>query len=265
MCIITDTVRSVSNTNIFTCATSCNTGQFVVYSNTVHTPSTKNAMILPVPNPHSVQFVNLSHYEKLFDDMNRSFKSMDAMHLTRSVVASAHLDSTPLRVYSVGSYLASIANSVEDLDRVDRRVFTFPDDVRSALAEKYKAPFGFIICRLKQGNHSYHPFAYAHDKDSTGLLFVPTYHIHPHDEYDTGTHESRADWDHTIYSVMTDKDSAYNDDLIFKGWSDIEIKKLPLFVWWVARHRLQRFRIQGYKSNEDLWLQNCHIAPKPKA
>ena len=209
MCIITDTVRSVSKTNIFTCATACNTGQFVVYSNTVDTPSMKNAMILPVPNPQSVQFVDLSDYPSFFQEMNNSFKSMEDFQYSRATLsASFASDSAPLRVYSVGSYLASIAHSIEDLERVDRRIFAFPHDVKEALAQKYKAPFGFILCRLKQGIHSYHPFAYLHDKAPSGMLFVPTYHIHPHSSSDSGAHETRADWDHTIYSVMTDKDSA---------------------------------------------------------
>ncbi len=260
MCIITDTVESVSQTNIFTCATACNTGQFVVYSNTVETDSFMNAMILPVPNPETVQFIDLSDYAKLFKDMNGSFSKMrdPNAYLSRSCAYSPRTSDSVLPVFSVGSYLASIANSVDDLWRIDRRLFRISADLANLLKDKYKSHFGFIVCRLKQGNHSYHPFAYAHDKDPTGLLFVPTFHYHP------GEKHVKADWDHTIYSVMTDYDTAYNDDLIFDGWSGIELKKLPLFTWWCRNHRLQRWRKSGHYRNEDLWLQNSHTAPKPR-
>ena len=112
-----------------------------------------------------------------------------------------------LEVIDVGSYQVSTAFSITDLSRIDSSVFSLSHDVAALLATNYPDNFGFIICQLKQGAQSYHPFAYSHFSfsDDGTRLFVPTRHYHPHStkqsiwarvkEWVSNT----ADWDHKIY------------------------------------------------------------------
>ena len=62
MCIISKEVNAVSKTKLFASLDDTGTRQLTVYSNQVDTDTSDNAMILPVPNPNTVEFVDLSEY-----------------------------------------------------------------------------------------------------------------------------------------------------------------------------------------------------------
>lgn len=47
--------------------------QLTVYSNQVQNENQDNMMIVAVPHPESVEFVDLSHYEDIFIDMGDDF------------------------------------------------------------------------------------------------------------------------------------------------------------------------------------------------
>lgn len=256
MCIITQTVESVRATKIFSCFTHDESSQFLVYSNEVTTPSDNNLMILPVPNPDSVAFVNLKQYPKFFDHCEDQFERIPEMSpyasLSHSRSLSASYDSAPLPVHHVGSYLASIVPSIQDFERLNQEYFDIPDDLERLLGRQYNSEFGFIVCRLKKGNHTYHPFAYMHQKHSCGLLFLPTLHYHPHDR--RGMKHIEADWDHLIYTVGTDYDSTSLDGYRYSPKGTIQYEKLPSEIRWTAKNRMCRRRIYGEKKNEDVWL-----------
>ena len=259
MCIISSTVESVASTKIFCCALEGGKRQILVYSNAVDTYLPNNTMILPVPNPDSVQFLNLKDYSTFFDDCASSFvKPRDHHHLyaSRSLSAGIHDSYDPLPVHSVGSYSASIVPSIADFHRLDRQLFAIPSALVNLLGEKYDDSFGYIVCRLKRGHHAYHPFAYMHDIHQNRLLFIPTYHIHPHSG--TIAKEARGDWDHCIYTAGTDiADGDDGTTYRFTNWK-FAWNRLPTDLRWVEKIEGKRYRRKGYKENKDLWLRNLY-------
>ncbi len=262
MCILSAIVDKVASTKLFTCVLNDGERQFIVYSNTVDTPIQNNTMILPVPNPESVQFVDLSQYKNFFEDCQSSFrKKYDESYDSRYTCSlrSAAADHKPLPVYTVGSYAVSIVPSAADFARLDRSQFSIERTLPPLLAQKYDDPsFGYLVCKLRKGNHSYHPFAYTHDIHTNHLLFLPTYHIHP-----DGTDlmdEKEADWDHVIYAVDTDLEQAnipidQSPEYYFGGWQ-MNWSKVPEEIRWIKNSNGQRIAISGMKKNKDLWLRN---------
>ena len=255
MCIISLTVEQVNATKIFSCFTEDETRQFVIYSNQVTTNHENNMMILPVPNPNSVDLINLSQYPDFFEDCQKNFHRYNPpqLYATRSLAASLdHYERPPLPVFNVGSYIASIVPSVLDFDRLNPRHFPVPVDLHNVLRHQYDNEFGFICCRLKRGNHSYHPFAYSHSKHSGGLMFLPTFHYHPHGS--SSVRHFDADWDHVIYTVGTDLDSTRQDNYRFQPSNEFKIYKLPEDVRWISKYRMSRWTKSGSGKNKDIWI-----------
>jgi hypothetical protein len=120
MCIISEPVEDVSKTKILVGVNSDFTKQITVYSNDVENYSESNAMILPVPNPQSVKFINLANYSKIFNDADSVFTLEKSRSLSRNFSLSIN---NTLTIYNVGSYKASIAMGLEDLKRVNKSVF----------------------------------------------------------------------------------------------------------------------------------------------
>lgn len=172
-------VYKVADTFIFVGVNSTKTRQFTVYSNEIVNFSRKNAMILPVPYPSSVKFHDLSGYNNFFSDCSDCFRtvydpSMKPITKSRSFNSS---DEKRLSVFSVGSFNASIAESLDDIKRIDESVFKISSNIEEYLCKNYNNSFGFIVCCLKDGDVKYHPFAYSNDI-SNGSVFVPTRHFH---------------------------------------------------------------------------------------
>ena len=253
MCIITATVEQVSGTNIFVCAIDGGK-QIVIYSNTVETPVPNNTMVLPVPNPDSVGFINLKHYQTFFKDCADSFSiPRESNYLMRSSCSSALPSESILPVYNVGSYNVSVVPNVTEFHRLDPAYFTIDPYIPNTLHKQYDSSFGFIICKLRKGQHSYHPLAYTHQIHQDRLLFVPTYHIHPDGTYPQEP-ETHADWDHSIYTVETDMEED-GSRRQFDGWA-LKWNKLPSELHWIQKHRGHKWTCKGQKKNRDIWLRN---------
>ena len=101
MCIVSGAVNSVTKTNIYVSHNLSMTSQLTVYSNVVDTPE-ENTMILPVPNPDSIKFINLSSYPSFFVDIEKCFRSRPS----RSYGGDTNLLGGLLPVFNVGSYTA---------------------------------------------------------------------------------------------------------------------------------------------------------------
>ena len=253
MCIILSQVESVSNTQIYVSSSKDRRKQLTIYTNQVET-HIKNAMVLPVPNPLSVELLNFTKYKNIFEDCRECFYynegSRKDSHMYRAALSASAEYRPPLPVYTVGSYQASIVPSINDIDRINTQILRVNPQVFTLLKDTYDSSFGFIICQLREGSHQYHPFAYTHLIHKCRLLFVPTLHYHP------GESSVKADWDHTIYSPMTDLYT--NGNYSFKDMYSIEWNKMPEDFRWPSQGRftMNRHSIQGYKPNKDLWLRN---------
>lgn len=198
MCVISGPVNSVASTKIFTMPSRDGSRQLVVYSNAVDTP-VDNVMILPVPRPETVEFERVP--DELFVQCASSFFKEVTLSVNRGLLPD-------LEVRSHGSYSVVLAASVADLDRVPTSFTQLTREVTNFLASEYPHGFGFLLCKLKDGHTEYTPFAYSHAIGFGDRLFTPTKHFHM-DSYgsiDTGS----ADWDHEIYTALTDH-YAHND------------------------------------------------------
>jgi len=232
MCIFNVSVKEVGGTKIFVGRTA--TGrQLTVYRNYVsvdfdrtvsgrrdakklalaekrlrkdETPTP--AMILPFPHTpgEAVELIDLSKLpEGWFGDLQECFPRKKKLTKTRARrSAGKEPTKSVLAVKQVGSYNVSVAESLEDLRRIDPSVFTLADNVADMLAGHYAKGFGFIIACFRD-NMKRHPLAYVHgirgDK-----LFVPTMHHHH------GEEEKMSDWDHEIFSVGCTSEAGESPD-----------------------------------------------------
>lgn len=273
MCII-NLPAEVTQTKILVAPNADKTRQITVYCNKVATQE-NNVMILPVPYPSSVEFIDLSDYNYLFSDLEKNF----AKPIARSyglTTNSLSFDSESIKVVDVGSYQCSLVKKFPDLDRLNSQVFGKIEDHIKFILKKYYLSFGFVVCRLKSGNrYAYHPIAYSHKMLNNNKLFVPTRHQHNQDShstswvsslsnyypfpnvFSTNSHnqihdeEFEADWDHEIYSFNTNKkagnQTVTDTHLYFKK------EKIPNFDFGKI-HCLNRLDIHGNYDNRDVIL-----------
>ena len=208
MCLISTLIRKVSNTNIFAAPNADKTRQITVYVNSIDNASANNAMVLPVPLPKTVEFIDLSNYKNIFEDCNDCFSKMGDFFLGSSSDYMG-LDVSPktLEIINVGSYQVSLAANLADLSNVDESVFELSHGLKETLEKDYsESHWGFIICKLSSGlkeessgSEAYHPFAYSHDIFSQ-TIFIPTKHYHETNATNKNDDASLADdWSHSIY------------------------------------------------------------------
>ncbi len=193
-------------------------------------------MILPVPNPASVQFEDgTMHYKTLFKDAAESFFVVGSQPQFATRGVSKEKETLP--ILAVGSYQASIAHTVEDLESLDATVFNITPELIEMLKKTYEnREIGFICCVLKPGANIYEPIAYTHELGPSEFLFVPTKHYHmevgPSSLYHGPMNALRAtaeyadDWDHEIYSVAT------NPSLAHSVGDQIFLPNLPNRINW---------------------------------
>jgi hypothetical protein len=175
MCLISDDIENVSDTNILISPNSDNTKQLVVYSNYINNLSQSNAMVLPVPNSSTLEFIDLTNYKNLFDDCKKCFYEPDAVP-TYSL--NCNSKNSQLKVFNVGSYQVSVAMNLNQIQNVDKNIFNLSSGLNQMLNKYYnKSFFGFIICKLNSGKEKYHPLAYSH-KIINSKIFIPTKHYH---------------------------------------------------------------------------------------
>jgi hypothetical protein len=275
MCIFNGEVTRVGRTRLFAGASKDGKRQLTVYSNAVENKLAGNAMVLPVPNPESVQFHDLSAYKNFFDDCEISFYSTRGLTLGTD---ASNVRSLPyLRVESVGSYQVSLANTLDDLKRTDPAVFQIAPGCESTLRKHYSdAGWGFIICKIKEGSEEYHPFGYSHTVWN-GQFFLPTRHYHGssstasttpmeyngfgglasyNQEVQPSDDSFADDWDHTIYlyNAKTANIDIKLMDSSRKVWDtncEIPPSKIPGFTLGPLKH-FRRIAIHGNQPNLDI-------------
>lgn len=248
MCIITGKVDSVHSTKIFTMPSKDKHRQLTVYSNSVSVPS-KTLMILPVPYANSIKFEDsVIHYSTLFTDISKSFRRTQLYSLSANRSAE-----TNIKVYDVGSYNVSIANSIQDILNLDRTYFANPQEIFDLLHDDYIYPFGFLVCTLKQGETQYKPLAYSHTlwKDQ---LFVPTRHYHPEDRQGNHLQSFTHDWDHEIFSLAVPftTDTHAPTDYMPLSQNHLDWNIFSPEFQWGNDIPLRRLEIKGGYKNIDI-------------
>lgn len=222
------------------------------YSNVVGTPET-NLMILPVPHADTLELHKID-YKDMFNALKASVQSTYRSHsygMSRGFSLTASIaPRETLEIFDHGSYRVSLAPHLEDLLRLDMRVFDLTPDMLDFFAKHYTSEFGYLCCVLKPGQKEYEPLCYSHDMHSSGKLFVPTLHYHNHGGQ---IHTDSADWDHLIYSVGTTEranfgfTSNYNNEV---NWT-----KFPKEFQKLRVSSVRCAKLTGHHKNQDLTFQ----------
>jgi len=180
MCMISTEIKTISSTNIFVAPNLDMTKQLIVYSNSIDNISSANAMVLPVPLPSTVKFHDLSSYKEIFKDCAKCFYTPNLDRSGSKSYSNSMITnngSKTLEVFNVGSYKASLANNLDELNNVDASVFDLSSGLNNVLKSSYsESHWGFIICKLNRGAETYHPFAYSHEIHDK--IHIPTKHYH---------------------------------------------------------------------------------------
>jgi hypothetical protein len=221
---------NISKTNIF--ARHTRSGhQLIIYSMSIASKS-RAAMILPLPvlpvtGEDALQFVDLSGYPNLFDDMSAVCLpefTLDSMEGLDELGAPALEDAAPsvLTVHEVGDYEASYAPTMADFSRIDP-CFRLPDDIWRQLPDY--SDFGFAVFQLKLTltddqlvENTIHPMAFEFPTRVTEKLYFPTVHVHD------GAYHATGDFYHRFYCQRE------NARVEFKYQWDIMHGQEPEFV-----------------------------------
>lgn len=210
MCIFNNYVRELGKTKILVTITE--TGrQLTIYQNSItgdqEADSDKkpkhdfsDAMILPYPiagnHGEPVVLIDLSGDDRdILDDLayffDRLINGPPALRLGGSTTNKLEL----LPVKELGAYNVSIARSIEDLHRIDKRVFKINPSIADLLKIHYGRGFGFLVCSYNSElGVKEHPIAYIHDLLPNYEYFIPTRH----------EHGSRPWFNHVIFTINAD-------------------------------------------------------------
>ena len=200
MCIFTQPVISVNNTQIFA-RLSGNGTQYLAYQMNYESAD-QNAMILPLPvkrplGDESLRFIDLEAYDNFFDDLAEGFPYSPPSPGIGCSVSSDKKKSVDLKVFEVGNYIASFVPTIDDFDRLDSK-FKLPNEIWKRIPGYDK--FGFAVFQLAAGSLKPHPMAFEFQSADDNLFF-PTIHIH-----DGEIHESE-EFDHILYMQHAGLDS----------------------------------------------------------
>lgn len=250
MCIILGEVHSVTQTKLFVLANKDKTRQMTFYSNAVNTPK-ENMMILPVPNSSDSIELHTIDYKSMFTDLKKSVKSIyeetSSSYNTRSCSLSASIPRDTLEIIAHGSYYVSIAPTIEDLLRLDSRLFKLTPELFQFFAKHYTREFSYICCVLRKGTEAYEPLCYSHPLHSTGKIFVPTLHYHNHGDH---LEIDYAHWDHTVYSVGTEERA--NRGFTSNYYNNVDWSRFPDDFQKIKVASIRCAEIKGYQKNTDI-------------
>lgn len=224
MCIFSKPVRSVNDTKIFARKTK-EDSQYLVYQMN-YSSVEANAMILPIPTADHVteksgfQFIDLSGYSQIFDDLADGFPYVRPMVQICCSSGPLNDSKSMLEVHEVGSYIASFVPDLSSFDRLDPQ-FVLPESTWAKVPQY--SEFSFVVFQLSEGHAQPHPMAFQFDSKFADIYF-PTLHIHD------GEVHTREKFDHQLYLQHAGFDSqvgryvnhAYADsatDLVRSKWN----------------------------------------------
>lgn len=208
MCIFSQPVVSVSDTNIFARFDS-DGWQYLVYQMQFETVE-PNAMVLPLPirlpchEQDSLEFISLKDYEAFFTDLDKGFPlaRVPSNKIGRAR-GSAWATDSKLKVHEVGDFIASFVPTISDFGRLDEQ-FRVPRES----CDKFPAysDYGFAVFQLQSREGKPHPMAFRFrsrlNSSPEATLFFPTVHIHD------GEVHPLEDFDHTLYLQAREFDQA---------------------------------------------------------
>lgn len=238
MCIFTGKVESVSKTSIF--ARRDGRVQLLAYGMSMSS-SKDVAMILPIPvagwPPGDVEFISLEGYPEFFKDMASPWATMaddEPRSFSKSVA---------LKVHKVGCFEASFVPTIRDFDRLDER-FRLPQV--AAELPCYRE-YGFVVFKLRSGQHEVHPMAFRFDSSLPERVFFPTVHVH-----DGGRMPEMATFDHALYAQGISS-AAMWESSPYRANEHMNVPKSKDII--DPNQMCLRRVISGTAKNEDIFVQ----------
>jgi hypothetical protein len=217
MCIIADSVKDVSKTNIaifqvgYVMGNSNNPipAQLVVYSAQVESEVDSNAFILPVYNPsnqvENIIPVDMTNGNLFFSEIKSLFGKWFPQRISNSWTNSRVAESA-LPVHKVGNYKFSIMPNKKDFERIDQTQLNIDPNAKVSI-DVHSDNYSFIVYQFfKKGKIDIEPFGYVCPTNNS--VFVPTIHGHPHNQTlgfatrPLNEFEQLASYDHTIYVLL---------------------------------------------------------------
>ncbi len=260
MCIISNEIKFVKNTKILCALSDDRKKQLIVYGNEIDNVTNNNAMILPVPNPQTIKFHDLSNYTEIFYDCSKCF-------YRNTFGIKSISKSASLIIYDVGSYQVSIAMDLNELQMVDNTIFTMSPKLNDFLTKNYNdMNFGFIICKLKKNNNKYHPFCYSHNL-LNNKIFIPTKHYHVHNVMQLlylflpFNNNMSDDWSHEIYLYnVKPNEQILNMNSSTEIWCNKSYLKNNKFDFLFGNCiKFTKICIIGKHENIDFEINNCEM------
>lgn len=247
MCIFSNSVESVSKTSIL--VNRDHLGIVTTVYQMTYEASHEIAMILPVPiaDPASFRFVDLSEYPNLIKDLDKPFNH-ERWLLGDTKMIGALSFSAPLPVERVGAYDATFVPSVADMNRLDPR-FSLSPALLGGLPS-YIDTMSFAVFKLRAGNAQVHPMGYQYMPKNSGELFFPTFHVHH------GAIPRLADYDHNLYTQARPTLGGHpvaksswmkSPDILHAYWGG---RKRPEFLRPITH--IRRMTISGVHVNTDI-------------
>lgn len=247
MCIFSQAVRHVGATRIF--ARGVGDRQRLAYAMDF-AAAEELAMILPIPVPvgsaeDAVRFVDLSGYEKLFDDLRAAFPVPQSRSLSFGAPAPAAL--AILEVHRVGAFDASFVPTAGDFARLDPR-FQLPESLLSTVPAYRDWGFAVFALRPSVGDGAtehVHPMAFDFPRRDPSRLFFPTVHVHD------GSVHARAVFDHELYAQGDASRLSTWERSPLQTSSSVDVSRAQGLVDGDAP--LHRRSLQGMLENADTW------------
>jgi hypothetical protein len=270
--MVNDPVDSIADTKLFASFNNNKTRQLMIYSNKIDNKLLVNAMVLPVPNSKSIIFHSMKEIPEFFNNLDTKFTkkvlTRSFTNLSRSF-SYDEADNDTLEVLDIGSYLISKVDSINDFKKLDKTYFELSTNIQNIVELNYDGQFGYLVCKLKQGNLNYEPLAYSHDvyiKNNKPYLFLPSYHYHPDPHFNTNIKSEiyADDWSHDVYIVNFNPKAYFNNYLTklcnFYEWTYNNNKKNVgydkfNFDFPHDLKNYQKFHIEGKKLNTDIIVE----------
>jgi len=244
MCIFMGGIDYVTSTRIFSRIES--NRQAIKYDMYLST-NVETAMVLPIPvaagqGDTSVEFVNLSEYENIFDDLEGLFPKMRSPSIdTFSAGASLSLE-----VVQVGVFEASYVPTPNDFSRLDSRF-----RLNAAFFKKMPAynDYGFVVFQLKPGQSQVHPMAFWFPTRDTSRLFFPTVHMHDGEVHDYD------EFNHVLYAqgvIPKHPGLTLTNDVVGGQKIKTIMKKSKGLV--SSESEVYKQELSGNLQNKDIWF-----------
>ena len=169
MCIIINPIDTIYNTKIII-SINDELEQLTIYSNCINNKDKINYMILPVPNPNTVEFINI--------DLSTLNNLTQHNFIDDNIYIKQY---TNIILYK--SYNELISNELFNLDKYINELINYSNKL-----------WGFIVCQIDIGNFQYMPLCYKH-KMIVSHIFIPTKKIY------LAQSINNYDWNHVIYLI----------------------------------------------------------------